>query len=113
MTVDPDRAAGHVDHNGQTYFFCSKGCVAKFTTDPEKFLSGQREPMRHGPLMQVGGLKRPVVPSPEPRAASREQRATRWTCPMDPEVVSDRPGPCPKCGMALEPMLDDLSALEA
>ncbi len=22
---------------------------------------------------------------------------------MDPEVVSDRPGPCPKCGMALEP----------
>lgn len=23
---------------------------------------------------------------------------------MDPEVVSDRPGICPKCGMALEPM---------
>jgi Cu+-exporting ATPase len=22
---------------------------------------------------------------------------------MDPEVISDRPGPCPKCGMALEP----------
>ena len=22
---------------------------------------------------------------------------------MDPEVLSDRPGPCPKCGMALEP----------
>jgi Cu+-exporting ATPase len=24
---------------------------------------------------------------------------------MDPEVVSDRPGACPKCGMALEPMV--------
>ncbi len=28
---------------------------------------------------------------------------------MDPEVVSDRPGACPKCGMALDPMVDDLS----
>src|SRR5581483_8920902 len=26
-----------------------------------------------------------------------------YICPMDPEVVSDRPGSCPKCGMALEP----------
>ena len=25
-----------------------------------------------------------------------------YTCPMHPEVRSDRPGPCPKCGMALE-----------
>jgi Cu+-exporting ATPase len=26
-----------------------------------------------------------------------------WTCPMHPEIVSDRPGSCPICGMALEP----------
>jgi cation transport ATPase len=26
-----------------------------------------------------------------------------YTCPMHPEVLSDRPGDCPKCGMALEP----------
>ena len=25
-----------------------------------------------------------------------------WTCPMHPEVKSDQPGSCPKCGMALE-----------
>ena len=25
-----------------------------------------------------------------------------WTCPMHPEVQSDQPGSCPKCGMALE-----------
>jgi len=30
MTVDPARAAGHVDHDGTTYYFCSKGCAAKF-----------------------------------------------------------------------------------
>ena len=28
---------------------------------------------------------------------------------MDPEVLSDRPGACPKCGMALEPRVADLS----
>nr|WP_277870085.1 MULTISPECIES: copper-translocating P-type ATPase [Thiomonas] len=29
----------------------------------------------------------------------------RYTCPMHPEVVSDSPGACPKCGMALEPVM--------
>ena len=30
--------------------------------------------------------------------------ATRWTCPMHPEIVRDAPGSCPICGMALEPL---------
>ena len=30
--------------------------------------------------------------------------ASKWTCPMHPEVVSDHAGSCPICGMALEPM---------
>lgn len=25
-----------------------------------------------------------------------------YTCPMHPEVISDKPGQCPKCGMDLE-----------
>ena len=28
--------------------------------------------------------------------------ATKYTCPMHPEVVSAQPGRCPKCGMYLE-----------
>ncbi|HET9832822.1 MAG TPA: heavy metal translocating P-type ATPase, partial [Vicinamibacterales bacterium] len=107
MMVDPDRAAGHVDHHGKTYYFCSKGCVAKFSADPEKYLSGAREAMHPPTTIQIGGLKKPAA-SPQPLAPT----GTRWTCPMHPEVVSDKPGACPKCGMALEPMLDDVSAAD-
>src|SRR5689334_15956104 len=107
MMVDPDRAAGHVDHQGKTYYFCSKGCVAKFSADPEKYLAGAREGMHPPTTIQIGGLKKPAA-SPQPLAPT----GTRWTCPMHPEVVSDRPGACPKCGMALEPMLDDVSAAD-
>ena len=33
------------------------------------------------------------------------KRMTGFVCPMHPEVKSDRPGACPKCGMALEPAM--------
>ncbi len=29
----------------------------------------------------------------------------RYTCPMHPEIVRNGPGTCPKCGMALEPVI--------
>jgi P-type Cu+ transporter len=34
--------------------------------------------------------------------------ATVYTCPMHPEIRQDHPVACPKCGMALEPMLPRL-----
>ncbi|TIV06008.1 MAG: copper-transporting ATPase, partial [Mesorhizobium sp.] len=38
---------------------------------------------------------------PEPQAMPK---GTQYTCPMHPEIVRDKPGACPICGMALEPM---------
>ena len=35
-----------------------------------------------------------------------------YTCPMHPEVQHDHPGPCPKCGMALEPQAGAAPPLE-
>jgi Heavy metal binding domain len=34
----------------------------------------------------------------------KEQEKQKYTCPLHPEVVSDKPGQCPKCGMTLVPM---------
>jgi hypothetical protein len=36
-------------------------------------------------------------------ASSSLEAATTYTCPMHPEVDSDKPGKCPKCGMKLVP----------
>ena len=41
--------------------------------------------------------------SPEAAAGSGSEAATRYTCPMHPEVMQDKPGKCPKCKMTLEP----------
>jgi P-type Cu+ transporter len=39
---------------------------------------------------------------PHQQAQRLSRNAGKYTCPMHPEVVSDQPGDCPKCGMALE-----------
>lgn len=38
MDVDPNRAAGKSEYNGQTYYFCSKGCKRAFDKEPEKYI---------------------------------------------------------------------------
>ena len=94
MTVATD-SPHTVAHEGETYFFCSAGCRAKFLADPERYLSqGHGEAyMHHDP--------RPSAPE--------APGGTIYTCPMHPEIREDRPGHCPKCGMALEPLTPTLS----
>ena len=33
MTVNPESAAGEYEYDGTTYYFCSKGCLNKFTAE--------------------------------------------------------------------------------
>ncbi len=84
MTVDPQDAAGDWEYKGERYYFCNPSCLERFKADPESFLTPSTD----------------VAPAPP---------GTRYICPMDPEVRSDRPGSCPKCGMALEPDLSTVS----
>jgi Cu+-exporting ATPase len=44
MTVDPNNAAGKHEHNGQTFYFCSKHCVTQFAQDPNRFAAPATEP---------------------------------------------------------------------
>ena len=43
----------------------------------------------------------------ESQAAPSDAGATRYTCSMHPEVITNEPGKCPKCGMALIPKKDE------
>ena len=93
MTVNPAKAAGSSEHRGQTYYFCGKGCLAKFTAEPDRYL----RPPDVQPLVMVA----PLPPKPNARPAEHN---VEYTCPMHPEVRQMGPGSCPKCGMALEPV---------
>src|SRR5690606_27344088 len=41
MSVDPVTAKHKAEHAGQSFYFCSAGCKAKFEADPTKYLSNE------------------------------------------------------------------------
>ncbi len=79
MIVDTHAGKPTQQFRGHIYYFCSEGCRIKFAKEPNRYLDAKGEP--------------------EPLPAG-----TLWTCPMHPQIVQEGPGPCPICGMALEPM---------
>lgn len=83
MAVDRASARFMAKQQGERFFFCSSSCQDDFERTPEAFL----------------GDRPPAEPVPQ---------GTRYTCPMDPEIVRDAPDDCPICGMALEPMTPSL-----
>ncbi|HYL65381.1 MAG TPA: heavy metal translocating P-type ATPase [Candidatus Methylomirabilis sp.] len=128
MKVDPVKAAAQVHHGGQTYYFCAKGCAARFEKEPEKFLHAREAGTPTSSIVGIAPAstaahKHGVAPAAHTAHAERAKtvaavgqeealKGVRYTCPMDPEVVQIGPGVCPKCGMALEPM-DVLAEVEA
>jgi Cu+-exporting ATPase len=84
MTIEPADAVGHEEYKGRTYYFCSNDCFQRFRREPERFLQADH-----------------VSPPP----ALQPRVDAEYTCPMDPEIRRKGPGTCPKCGMALEPMV--------
>src|SRR6266446_3423345 len=52
---------------------------------------------------QVGAIDR-NRPHREHEQEQEHEKKQKYTCPMHPEVVTDYPGKCPKCGMTLVPL---------
>lgn len=82
MRVDPATTKNHAGHGGKTFHFCAVRCREKFIADPAAYLDPTRK--EKPPAAVAGAI---------------------YTCPMHPEIEQVGPGSCPKCGMALEPMV--------
>ncbi|MFK5997110.1 MAG: heavy metal translocating P-type ATPase [Rhodobacterales bacterium] len=82
MTVPLDGSRPTESYDGHPLHFCGEKCHTKFLADPYFYGSGNSK------------LKK----------VAAESHAT-YTCPMHPEIVQEGPGSCPKCGMALEPVI--------
>jgi Cu+-exporting ATPase len=107
MMIEPQTAAGSTEFAGTTYYFCNPGCLAKFEANPRVYLDKQgggdmdgHDHMHHAMPVAIGGR--------QPAAAMDVE----YTCPMHPEIVQIGPGSCPICGMALEPRVFSLDAVE-
>ena len=81
MKVEPSKSRHRHTHEGYAYFFCSTACHGRFAADPATYLA-------------VG----------EPSSAPEALAGVIYTCPMHPEIRRPKPGSCPICGMALEPV---------
>ena len=73
-----------VEFQGRLYSFCSAHCRSKFIDNPQRYLTGSER--------------------------AEGDANTEYSCPMHPEVRQLGPGTCPKCGMALEPVMPSSEA---
>ncbi len=80
VTLKPDTRTE--TFGAQDFHFCSDKCQTRFQADPWFYASGNAA--KRGKVAVAG---------------------VQYTCPMHPQILRDAPGPCPICGMALEPVL--------
>jgi Cu+-exporting ATPase len=84
VAAKPERT---IEYSGTDYHFCSAGCMSKFQMHPEAYLAPENAEQRPAPTAPDG---------------------TIYTCPMHPGIRESKPGNCPICGMALEPLMPSL-----
>ncbi len=106
MTIEEEASIGTSIHNGTAYHFCSESCRDKFNESPEQYVGeAHAEAHEHGHHHEHGNSHEH---GHQHEHASTEGKDT-YTCPMHPEVRQQGPGPCPKCGMALEAVVPSIN----
>lgn len=116
MLVERESAADSVVFQGNTYYFCNINCSAKFSRSPGRYIAithasnsdqvntdqvntDQAVSDNHDANAQVANTQ---VANADTAAAPESTKQNQFTCPMHPEIITTKPGPCPLCGMALE-----------
>ena len=105
----------HLEHSGRVYYFCSDACQHKFQTDPHAYVHTHDESSEEC-ISCKSLIKSIYIPDDFEEGhhnhgteAHTDQKVTNstaiYTCPMHPEIQQKGSGNCPKCGMALEPMV--------
>jgi len=89
MAVTAD-SPHQLEHEGQPYYFCSARCQTRFAADPSAYTSA------------------PAFADAPAKPSNADSAGATYTCPMHPEIRQDHTGNCPKCGMALEPVVPTL-----
>ncbi len=90
MSVD-EKTALLAKRHGVVYYFCCEHCRQKFLGTAQ--------------IMQLGLPNRsPVVPQPS-LTNQTSVAGAKYICPMCPDIESNKPDHCSKCGMALEPAM--------
>jgi P-type Cu+ transporter len=91
MTVD-EATALSAERDGQTFYFCCEHCRRKFLA-PASPAAGNLHQLDLGSRKRVHHT---------PAAENTKRPTSAYFCPMCEGVASEKPGSCPKCGMALE-----------
>lgn len=121
-----DRFLATLD-DGDAYYYCTM-CEEVATDNPDhrcpicgmrltktqKGAEGQNDPeaaqIEKAIEPPSGGLPTRTPEAAEKFLAALPAGAEYYTCSMDPEVVSDKPGECPLCGMNLDPAVKPADA---
>ena len=100
MEVEPSVSLKSIYKN-ENYYFCSESCYDKFEKNPFNYIETDTavcsiHDKEHENSCDV---------SFQVERNNSVTLGTTYTCPMHPEVLQDKPGNCPICGMALEPIM--------
>lgn len=105
MNITQDSTYHH-EYEAKKYYFCSQKCQSKFISDPKLYILNLEKSKNIEKT--IGHHHSSNNSSLVPINQKNIDNGTLYTCPMHPEIRQDHPGNCPKCGMALDPLLPEL-----
>lgn len=100
MIINEESAVAFKEWQGVRYGFCSRKCYDSFSAEPEKYITATEQNHTAAPVCCSPASV--ADHSKHRHSKAKKESSGTYTCPMHPEIRTDDPGSCPKCGMALE-----------